>query len=38
MQKLIFRNSLNEEIDLTSGYFGITNWNGFDNVGKTLQT
>ena len=38
MQKLIFRNSLNEEIDLTSGYFGITNWKGFDNVGKTLQT
>lgn len=38
MQKLIFRNSLNEEIDLTSGYFGITNWKGFDNVDKKLQT
>lgn len=38
MQKLKFINSNGVEIDLTTGDFGITNWNGFSNVGLNLQT
>ena len=37
MQKLIFKNSL-KEIDLTSGNFGITNWEGLADVGLEVQT
>lgn len=38
MQKLVFKNSNGVEIDLTSGNYGITEWNGFANVGLNLQT
>ena len=37
MQKLIFRNSL-KEIDLTSGNFGVTNWEGLSGVDLDIQT
>lgn len=38
MQKLIYKNALGEEINLTSNHFGITNWKGFDNTGMNIQT
>lgn len=38
MQKLKFINANGIEIDLTTGNFGITDWNGFSNVGLNLQT
>jgi len=38
MQKLVWKNSKDIEIDLTSGYFGITKWEGFSNTGLNLQT
>lgn len=37
MQKLIFKNSL-KEIDLTSGNFGVTNWEGLSGVDLGIQT
>lgn len=37
MQKLIFRNSL-KEIDLTSGNFCVTNWEGLSGVDLDIQT
>ena len=37
MQKLIFKNSL-KDIDLTSGNFGITNWEGLADVGLDVHT
>jgi photosystem II stability/assembly factor-like uncharacterized protein len=38
MQKLVFTNGGNETIDLTSGNFGITNWEGLSGVGLNIQT
>ena len=38
MQKLIFINGSGNEIDLTSGSFGITNWAGLSNVPLNIQT
>ena len=37
MQRLVFINGLGSEIDLTSGNFGITNWEGFANTGLNVQ-
>lgn len=38
MQKLIFTNSKNESIDLTSASFGIVEWEGFSNVEMEVQS
>lgn len=38
MQKLRFVNANSVELDLTSGYYGITKWNGFSNANLNLQT
>ena len=38
MQKLVFINADGTEIDLTSGAFGITEWEGFSSVDLNLQT
>lgn len=38
MQKLRFVNANGVELDLTSGHYGITNWNGFSNANLNLQT
>lgn len=38
MQKLVFRNSAGNEIDLTSGSFGIVNWAGLSNADLNIQT
>lgn len=38
MQKLIFTNSKNESIDLTSAPFGIVEWEGFSNVEMEVQS
>lgn len=37
MQRLVFINGLGSEVDLTSGNFGITNWEGFANTGLNVQ-
>ena len=38
MQKLVFVNGAGNEIDLTSGNFGITNWEGLANTDLNIQT
>ena len=38
MQKLVFTNGGGQSIDLTSGNFGITNWEGLSGVGLNIQT
>ena len=38
MQKLVFTNGGGQSIDLTSGNFGITNWEGFSNTELNIQT
>ena len=38
MQKLIWQNSKGEEINLTSGHYGITNWEGFSEVSSNVQS
>lgn len=38
MQKLVWQNSNGDEIDLTSGNYGITNWEGFSNTSLDIQT
>lgn len=38
MQKLVFINGAGKQIDLTSGNFGITNWEGLSNTGLNIQT
>ena len=38
MQKLVFINGAGNEIDLTSGNFGITNWTGLSNTSLNIQT
>ena len=37
MQKLVFTNGGGQTIDLTSGNFGITNWEGLSGVGLNIQ-
>ena len=38
MQKLVFTNGGGQTIDLTSGNFGITNWEGLSGVDLNIQT
>lgn len=38
MQKLVFINGNGKEIDLTSGNFGIVNWEGLANTALNIQT
>ena len=38
MQKLIWQNSLGDEIDLTKSPYGITNWEGFSNTSLNIQS
>ena len=38
MQKLVFINGAGKQIDLTSGNFGITKWEGLSNTGLNIQT
>ena len=38
MQKLVFTNGGGQSIDLTSGNFGITNWEGLSNTDLNIQT
>ena len=38
MQKLIWTNSDGDSIDLTSGNYGITNWEGFSNTSLNIQS
>ena len=38
MQKLVWKNSLGNEIDLTSGNYGITEWEGFSNLPLNVQS
>lgn len=38
MQKLVWTNSDGESIDLTSGNYGITNWEGFSNTPLNIQS
>lgn len=38
MQKLVFVNGSGNEIDLTVGYYGITNWSGLSNADLNIQT
>ena len=38
MQKLVWQNANGIELDLTSGNFGITEWEGFSNTGLNIQT
>jgi hypothetical protein len=38
MQKLVWQNSNGDTIDLTSGNYGITNWEGFSNVDSNIQS
>ena len=38
MQKLVWQNSDGDELDLTSGNYGITEWEGFSNAGLNIQS
>ena len=38
MQKLVWQNSNGDVIDLTSGHYGITNWEGFSNADLNIQS
>ena len=38
MQKLIWKNANGEELNLTSGNYGITNWEGFANTSLNIQS
>lgn len=38
MQKLIWKNANNEQIDLTTGSYGITEWEGFSNTSLNIQS
>lgn len=38
MQKLIWQNANGEELNLTSGNYGITNWEGFSNTSLNIQS
>lgn len=38
MQKLVWQNANGVELDLTSGNYGITEWEGFSNASLNIQT
>ena len=38
MQKLVWKNSIGDEINLTSGSYGITEWEGFANTSLNIQS
>ena len=38
MQKLVWKNSIGDEINLTSGNYGITEWEGFSNTSLNIQS
>ena len=38
MQKLVWKNANGETIDLTSGSYGITEWEGFSNASLNIQS
>lgn len=38
MQKLVFVNGSGNEIDLTAGHYGITNWSGLSDTELNIQT
>lgn len=38
MQKLIWVNANGDSVDLTSGNYGITNWEGFSNTSMSIQS
>lgn len=38
MQKLVWQNSNGDEINLTGGNYGITNWEGFANTSLNIQS
>ena len=38
MQKLVFKNPNGEEIDFTSGDFGVTRWEGFSHTDMEVQS
>jgi hypothetical protein len=38
MQKLVWQNANGVELDLTSGNYGITEWEGFSNTSLNIQT
>ena len=38
MQKLVWQNANGVELDLTSGNYGITEWEGFSNTGLNIQS
>ena len=38
MQKLVWQNAKGEELDLTSGNYGITEWEGFSNTSLNIQS
>ena len=38
MQKLIWQNAKGEELDLTGGNYGITEWEGFSNASLNIQS
>ena len=38
MQKLIWKNANGEELNLTSGNYGITEWEGFSNTSLNIQS
>ena len=38
MQKLVWQNSNGDEINLTSGNYGITEWEGFSNASLNIQS
>lgn len=38
MQKLVWKNSLGDSVDLTKAPYGITNWEGFANTSLNIQS
>ena len=38
MQKLVWQNANGDSIDLTSGNYGITQWEGFSNTSLNIQS
>ena len=38
MQKLVWQNSIGDSVDLTSGNYGITEWEGFANTSLNIQS
>ena len=38
MQKLVWQNAIGDSVDLTSGNYGITEWEGFSNAPLNIQS